>query len=66
MITRRVYPIEPLAVRQTFPVDIGTVHVDGYHEVLALHRYLFECKGEDLTGEYAGSPFHSGGSEPPG
>jgi acyl-CoA reductase-like NAD-dependent aldehyde dehydrogenase len=38
-------------------VDVGTVRVEGYYEVLALHRYLFECKGEDLSSEYAGSPF---------
>jgi hypothetical protein len=38
-------------------MDVGTVRVEGYHEVLALHRYLFECKGEDLSSEYAGSPF---------
>jgi hypothetical protein len=38
-------------------VDVGTVRVEGYYEVLALHRYLFESKGEDLSSEYAGSPF---------
>lgn len=38
-------------------MDVGTVRVEGYHEVLALHRYLFDCKGEDLSSEYAGSPF---------
>ena len=38
-------------------MDVGTVRVEGYHEVLALHRYLFEYKGEDVSSEYAGSPF---------
>ncbi|WP_203841260.1 hypothetical protein [Winogradskya humida] len=38
-------------------MDVRTVVVEGYYEVLALHRYLFECKGEDLSSEYAGSPF---------
>jgi hypothetical protein len=50
-------PAESPRVGQTLSVDVETVRVDGYHEVLALHRYLFECKGEDLSSEYAGSPF---------
>jgi hypothetical protein len=45
------------AVGQTFAVDVETVRVEGYYEVLALHRYLFECKGEDFSSVYAGSPF---------
>ncbi|MCY1144139.1 hypothetical protein OWR29_39610 [Actinoplanes sp. Pm04-4] len=38
-------------------MDVGTVQIESYHEVLALHRYLFESKGGDLSSEYAGSPF---------
>ncbi|WP_233624224.1 hypothetical protein [Actinoplanes sp. ATCC 53533] len=38
-------------------MDVGAVRVEGYYEVLALHRYLFECKGEDISSEYAASPF---------
>jgi hypothetical protein len=26
-------------------VDVEAVRVEGYHEVLALHRMLMECKG---------------------
>jgi hypothetical protein len=44
-------------MRHTAPVDVGAVRVEGYYEVLALHRYLFDCKGEDFSSEYAGSPF---------
>lgn len=38
-------------------MDVGEVRVQGYYEVLALHRVLFERKGEDLTDVYAGSPY---------
>ena len=38
-------------------MDVDAVAVEGYHEVLALHRFLFECKMDDLTSVYAGSPF---------
>lgn len=34
-----------------------TVRVEGYHEVLALHRMFMECKSDDLGSVYAGSPF---------
>jgi hypothetical protein len=46
-------PRVPHAVR----VDVDAVAVEGYHEVLALHRFLFECKKDDLASVYAGSPF---------
>lgn len=29
----------------------------GCHEVLALHRFLFDYKGENLSSVYAGSPY---------
>jgi hypothetical protein len=38
-------------------MDVGTVRVEGFHEVLALHRFLFESKGEDFSSVYAGSPY---------
>lgn len=38
-------------------VDVGAVHIEGYHEVLALHKALMECKFDDLESIYAGSPF---------
>jgi hypothetical protein len=38
-------------------VDGETVRVEGYHEVLALHRMLMECKSDALGSVYAGSPF---------
>ncbi|MCM0676219.1 hypothetical protein NCC78_16195 [Micromonospora phytophila] len=38
-------------------MDVEAVRVEGYHEVLALHRMLMECKSEDLGTVYAGSPF---------
>lgn len=38
-------------------MDVDAVRIEGYHEVLALHRFLFECKVEDITSVYAGSPF---------
>ena len=37
-------------------VNVDAVHVEGYLEVLALHRFLFESKGEDFSSIYAGSP----------
>jgi hypothetical protein len=37
-------------------MDLGAARVEGYHEILALHRLLFECKREDVSNEYAGSP----------
>jgi hypothetical protein len=50
-------PSRALRVRHTFRMDIGSVRVEGHYEVLALHRYLFDAKGEDISSEYAGSPF---------
>ncbi|MEU7611926.1 hypothetical protein [Micromonospora sp. NPDC049204] len=38
-------------------MDVEAVRVEGYYEVLALHRMLMECKSEDLGSVYAGSPF---------
>ncbi|WP_019900254.1 hypothetical protein [Salinispora arenicola] len=38
-------------------MDVQTVRVEGYHEVLALHRMFMECKSDDLGSVYAGSPF---------
>ncbi|WFE49878.1 hypothetical protein [Micromonospora sp. WMMD1155] len=38
-------------------MDVEAVRVEGYHEVLALHRMLMECNSEDLGSVYAGSPF---------
>lgn len=38
-------------------MDVAAVRIEGYHEVLALHRFLFECKGDELASVYAGSPF---------
>ncbi|MGC5017091.1 hypothetical protein [Micromonospora sp. DT47] len=38
-------------------MDVEAVRVEGYHEVLALHRMLMECKSDDLGSVYAGSPF---------
>ncbi|MCO1594147.1 hypothetical protein M8C17_03135 [Micromonospora sp. RHAY321] len=38
-------------------MDVGAVQVEGYHEVLTLHRMLMECKSDDLGSIYAGSPF---------
>jgi hypothetical protein len=38
-------------------MDVDAVAVEGHSEVLALHRFLFECKMDDLTSVYAGSPF---------
>ena len=38
-------------------MDVDAVAVEGYYEVLALHRFLFEYKMDDLTSVYAGSPF---------
>jgi hypothetical protein len=38
-------------------MDVGTVLIEGHHEALALHRFLFEYKGEDISSVYAGSPF---------
>lgn len=38
-------------------MDVEAVCVEGYHEVLALHRMLMECKFDDLGSIYAGSPF---------
>jgi hypothetical protein len=38
-------------------VDVEPVRVEGYHEVLALHRMLFASKFDDLNSVYAGSPF---------
>jgi hypothetical protein len=38
-------------------MEVTAVHVEGYHEVLALHRFLFEYKGEDFSSAYAGSPY---------
>jgi len=38
-------------------MDVEPVWVEGYYEVLALHRMLFECKFDDLDSTYAGSPF---------
>ncbi|WP_307872826.1 hypothetical protein [Paractinoplanes ovalisporus] len=33
------------------------MRVEDYREILALHRFLFESKGDDLTSIYAGSPY---------
>ncbi len=38
-------------------MDVEPVWVEGYHEVLALHRMLFESKFDYLNSVYAGSPF---------
>jgi carboxylesterase type B len=38
-------------------MEIEAVRIEGYHEVLALHRMLMEYKFEDLASVYAGSPF---------
>ena len=38
-------------------MEVEAVRVEGYHEVLALHRMLMEYKFEDLASVYAGSPF---------
>jgi hypothetical protein len=44
-------------VRHSMGMEVDAVPVEGYHEVLALHRFLFECKLDDLTSVYVGSPF---------
>ncbi|MBE1485362.1 hypothetical protein [Plantactinospora soyae] len=38
-------------------MDVEPVWVKGYHEILALHRALFEAKFDDLDSTHAGSPF---------
>lgn len=38
-------------------MDVETVRIEGNHEILALHRMLFECKLDDPGSVYAGSPF---------
>ena len=41
---------------QTVHVDVDGIIVEGYYEVLALHKYLFHFKLEEIASEYAGSP----------
>ena len=38
-------------------MEVDAVPIESRHEVLALHRFLFDCKLEDITSIYAGSPF---------
>ena len=38
-------------------MDVDAVPIEGHLEVVALHRFLFECKLEDISSVYAGSPF---------
>ena len=38
-------------------MEVDAVSIEGHHEVLALHLFLFDCRLEDITSIYAGSPF---------
>jgi hypothetical protein len=38
-------------------VDVEPVWIEGYYEILALHRVLFERKFDDPGSPYEGSPF---------
>lgn len=38
-------------------MDVEGIIVEGYYEVLALHRFLFEYKFDDLDSIYAGIPY---------
>jgi hypothetical protein len=39
------------------PPDVEPVRIEGYFEILALHKMLMEYKFDDLENSYAGSPF---------